>query len=49
MPRTTRLLGSIIIILIILAFAEIMAYLASSQLVRYAIGFTPLSLSLIHI
>jgi lysophospholipase L1-like esterase len=42
MPRTTHLLGSLIIVILVVGLAEFMAYVTSRQLVKYAIGFTPL-------
>ena len=45
MQRTTRILGTIIIILMVAASAEFMAYLKSYQLVTYSIGFNPLRIT----
>ena len=45
MQRNTRLLGSIIIIILVAGFVELMSYLASSYLVTYPIGFTPLHIT----
>ncbi len=45
MQRRTRLLGSIIIILLVLGFVELMSYMASSYLATYPIGFTPLHIT----
>jgi hypothetical protein len=45
MQRNTRLLGSIIIIILVAGFVELMSYLASSYMVKYPIGFTPLHIT----
>lgn len=45
MKRNIYLWGSIIIILLVAAFAELMAYLTSSFLITYPVGFTPLRIT----
>lgn len=48
MQRTTFFWGSILIILVVAAFAEFMAYVTASYLVRYNIGFTSLNITESH-
>jgi hypothetical protein len=45
MQRATIVWGSIIIIFLVAACAEFMAYVTSSYLVKYSIGFTPLRIT----
>jgi hypothetical protein len=45
MQRQTRILGSIIIIIIVAGFAEFLAYLFSCYLIKYPIAFTPLNIT----
>ncbi len=45
MRRSTRILGSIIIVFIVVGFAEFMAYVKTCQLVKYDIGFIPLDIT----
>jgi len=45
MQRSTRILGSIIIVLIVVGFAEFMAYVKTCQLAKYDIGFVPLDIT----
>jgi hypothetical protein len=45
MQRSIIISGSILIILMVVACAEFMAYLKSRQLVTYSIGFTPLRIT----
>lgn len=45
MRRSVRIIGTLIIIILVIGFAEFMAYIRSCQLVKYSIGFTPLNIT----
>ena len=45
MRRTISISGALLILLIVVTFAELMAYLNSRYLVSYSIGFTPLHIT----
>lgn len=43
--RNIHILGTIIIVIMVIGFAELMAYVKSCQLIKYSIGFTPLDIT----
>jgi hypothetical protein len=45
MQRSTRILGTILIVLLVVGVAEFMAYVKTCQMVKYDIGFIPLDIT----
>jgi hypothetical protein len=45
MKQNTRLLVSIILIIMVAGFVEFMAYVSSAYMIRYPVGFTPLNIT----